>query len=82
MADGAEALRVVRVNLFQLYRNAVWDDFRRRLSTCCWCFVIAMRTLFIILLVPLIFLEFVFMSIVWMLRCLITMADTILARVA
>ena len=82
MADGAEALSVVAVNLFELYRAAVWDHFRRLLSTCCWCFIIAMRTFFIILLVPLIFVEFLFMTIVWMLRCLIAMADTILARVA
>ena len=82
MADGAEALSVVAVKLFDLYRAAIWDHFRRFLLTCCWCFIIAMRTVLIIVLLPLIFVEFLFMTIVWMLRCLIAMADTILARVA
>ena len=82
MADGAEALSVVAAKLFELYRAAAWDHCRRLLSTCCWAFIIAMRTLFIIILIPLIFVEFLFMTIVWMLRCLIAMADTILARIA
>ena len=81
MDDGADAMRLVRNNLVRLYIAAARADIRRRLSTCCWSFVMVMRTLFRILLVPLIALEYIFISAVWMLRCLITMADTILDRV-
>ena len=81
MDDGAEALRLVRGNLFRLYRDALWAVFRRRLFGCCWCFAVVMRALFKCLLAPLVVMEYTVISTVWMVRCLITLADTILARV-
>ena len=81
MDDGAEALRVVRVNLFQLYRDALWADFRRRLFGCCWCFAVVMRALSKCILAPLVVIEHTVSCTVRMVRCLITLADTILVRV-
>ena len=78
MADGAEAMRLVRENLIQLFVAAARADIRRRLTTCCWFFVMVMRTLFKSLLAPLVVIEAVFNIVVWMIRSLVTMADTIL----
>ena len=76
--DGAEAMRLVRANLIQLYVGAAWADLRRRLTTCCWMYVTVMRTFFKILLAPLVVTETVLNSVVWLIRSLVAMADRIL----
>ena len=81
MADGAEAMRLVRENLIHLFVAAARADIRRRLTTFCWFFVMVMRTVFKSLLAPLVVIEAVFNSVVWMIRYLVTMADTILGYV-
>ena len=79
--DGAEALRLVRGNLFRLYKDALWAVCRRHLFRCCWYFAAMMRAFFKCILTPLVVLENCVSYTVRMVRCVIYLADTILVRV-
>ena len=84
LCDGAEAIRQIFANLYQVFLDglyAAWPETRRLLFTFVWAYVSGLRLLFYAIVSPLMCIMCVLGPIVWLLESGIAIANTILARV-